>query len=296
MAKCEKPIFIRNNSVTRGGIHAPCGRCYSCIARKTSNMSFRLMQQDKVSQTSYFLTLTYADNKACKTRNGYMVLHKKHIQDFFKKVRRVHDRRGKLGLEIKYFAVGEYGGKFARPHYHAIIFNLELDLFLSQKQIKAIKSGVTPLDGKFNYQIKQWEYGHITVGQVSGASIGYTLKYLSKPSRIPMHRNDDRIPEFTLSSNGLGLAYLTKAMIAWHKADPEKRQYCTTEQGLKISMPRYYKLKIHDIQERENLRAWNALEQMKVPKAKENTARQRSEAFYAGIDRKNKQYTKNQKL
>lgn len=34
-------------------------------------------------------------------------------------------------------------------------------------------------------------------------------------------------------------------MIKWHKADLNNRMYCTTSDGKKISMPRYYKNKLY---------------------------------------------------
>lgn len=39
-------------------------------------------------------------------------------------------------------------------------------------------------------------------------------------------------------------------MIRWHKADLENRMYCNLHDGKKISMPRYYKNKIYDDDER----------------------------------------------
>lgn len=35
-------------------------------------------------------------------------------------------------------------------------------------------------------------------------------------------------------------------MIRWHHMDMKERMYCLIEDGKKIAMPRYYKLKIYD--------------------------------------------------
>lgn len=110
-----------------------------------------------------------------------MDLSKRDIQLFLKRLRKAHEsHRGQM-QPIKYYAVGEYGGITGRPHYHIILFNADIELIQDA-----------------------WQNGQVHYGKVSGASVGYTLKYMTKPSRIPMHRNDDRTKEFSLMSKGLG--------------------------------------------------------------------------------------------
>lgn len=286
--------MIRNKTVTRGAVECPCGRCAACISRRVSNWSFRLMQEEKISLSAYFITLTYDCENVPITKNGFMDLSKRHIQLFFKRVRKQHCSYGKFGVPLKYYAVGEYGGRFKRPHYHILCFNWELELLVGPKLFGNIERGIIQLDGKRPFTCSSWPQGHITIGKVSGASVGYTMKYVSKPWR-PMHMNDDRTPQFPLMSKGLGESYLTAAMIKWHQSDLYKRQYCTTLDGKKISMPRYYKLKIASIQEKENIRAFNVLESMR-PVKRENSARQRSESYFAGLERIKSDYLKNQKF
>jgi hypothetical protein len=114
-----------------------------------------------------------------------------------------------------------------RPHYHLIIFNAD-----KEKVELAWSLNKKPL-------------GTIYIGEVNEASIGYTLKYMTKKGKIPMHYNDDRLKEFSLMSKGLGSNYLTKEMIKWHRKDLEKRMYCNLPGNKKIAMPRYYKEKIY---------------------------------------------------
>lgn len=156
-----------------------------------------------------------------------MALSKRDPQLFLKRLRKAHIKAG-VQAKIKYYLVGEYGGKTTRPHYHAIMFNARTELILPA-----------------------WNKGEIHYGTVDGASIGYCLKYLSKTSKIPLHANDDRIPQFALMSKGLGANYLTPAMSDWHKADLKNRMYCNLSDGRKISMPRYYKDKLYTDQERK---------------------------------------------
>ena len=139
---------------------------------------------------------------------------------------------------IKYYAVGEYGTKSMRPHYHIILFNAKLEL----------------ID-------KAWQLGATHYGTLTEASVGYTLKYISKPAKVPMHKNDDRLREFSIMSKGLGENYMSEKMVQWHLSSLHDRMYCTIEDGKKISMPRYYKDKIYSEQQRK---AVGAVTRMKM--------------------------------
>lgn len=162
----------------------PCGKCPECTARRVSGWSFRLMQEEKNSISAHFITLTYDTNHVHITPNGFMGLKKRDLQLFFKRLRKAHAKDLAFGgKRIKYYACGEYGGRTLRPHYHVILFNAKCELIQGA-----------------------WQLGSVHYGKVSGASVGYTLKYISKPSKIPMHRNDDRLKEFALMSKGLAAA------------------------------------------------------------------------------------------
>lgn len=91
--------------------------------------------------------------------------------------------------------------------------------------------------------------GNIHFGEVNPATILYTLKYMSKPKTITKH--DTRNPEFSLMSKGLGLSYLSKQMVHWHKADTENRAYLNFNGGHKTSMPRYYREKIYSTKDKD---------------------------------------------
>lgn len=178
MAECITPFTVKNK-LTNESQAVPCGKCPACYARRVSQWSFRLMQEEKQSQNAHFITLTYDTKYVPITANSYMQLNKADVQKFLKRLRK--RSTGELP-GIKYFCVGEYGGKSLRPHYHIVMFNV---------QIEHIQGA--------------WDRGSVHYGSVTGASVGYTLKYMSKKSKIPMHRNDDRQPEFALMSKNWGL-------------------------------------------------------------------------------------------
>lgn len=172
-----------------------------------------------------------------------MSLQKDHPQKWFKRLRKDQWNNGNVN-SLKYYLAGEYGDTYKRPHYHVIMFNLDLKILIGEKEFTQVKLGNIPLDGKFPFTTPTWNNGHITVGQVNAASVGYTLIYLHKKWR-PMHRNDDRQPHFSLMSKKLGLNYLSDNMVQWYKEDLKERMYCNIEDGKKIAMPRYYKEKLY---------------------------------------------------
>lgn len=251
---CATPITITNTR-TNEKQSVPCGRCELCLKRRVSGWSKRLYEEDKYSSSSYFITFTYDTDNVPILRSGYLSLCKRHLQLFFKKLRFAHSEYGKeLGMDvdrIKYYVCGEYGGKGWRPHYHALVFNAIPQLMFDNTALKLLN--YSDFDGKEPVICKQWQYGHVTVGKVSEASVGYTLKYMCKPKRIPLHRNDDRQPEFSLMSKGIGKQYLTDEMVAWHKADLLNRMYVNVGGGKKAAMPRYYKQKIYTDAERSEI-------------------------------------------
>ncbi|WNK13799.1 MAG: replication initiator protein [Microvirus sp.] len=220
---CLRPITLLNKSTV------PCGKCPNCLYRQASGWAFRLLQEERVSSSSYFITFTYAPENIVTTPSGKSSLCSYHFQCFIKRLRKQH--RG--DHPIKYYAVGEYGSKTKRPHYHAIIFNADVET------IELAWSHREP--GKKPVQIGELYYGDVT-----GASIGYTLKYISKGRIVPTHPGDDRQREFSLMSKGLGISYLSENIKAWHQADLYNRSFLTLPGGIKTSMPRYYYEKLYD--------------------------------------------------
>lgn len=198
----------------------PCGKCPHCLRNRINQWSFRLSREERVSTTALFMTFTYDCESAPRTPNGFLTLSKVDFQSFMKRYRKLMNPMDK---PVKYYAVGEYGSRTMRPHYHAIMFNAD-----------------------YNLIEKAWIKGHIYGGTVTDASVQYTLKYINKKGKIPMHANDDRMKEFSLMSKRLGMAYLTFNMFQWHRADPFNRMYVNGPNKTKVAMPRYYKERIFD--------------------------------------------------
>lgn len=226
--KCITPYYVQDK-FTGDYIPVPCSKCPPCMKRRTSGWSYRLVKEGERSSSALFITLTYDTEYVPITENGFMNLDKKDIQKFFKRLRKLTNNK------LKYYVCGEYGTKKMRPHYHIILFNADKEMI----------QRAWSLDGK--------HIGSVYIGQVNEASIGYTLKYMTKKGKVPIHRNDDRQKEFSLMSKKLGNNYITEKMIKWHKEVLNERMYVNIPGNKKIAMPRYYKDKIYNELEKEKI-------------------------------------------
>lgn len=241
---CYYPILLQDHTTKDGTRNlkprlVPCGKCFECLQNRRAQWSFRLNEEFKKASSAAFVTLTYNDENLPKD-SGNLVLKKKHIQDYFKRVRSASEHT------IKYYAVGEYGEKNYRPHYHAIVFNADR-LLLHQKWCNA---DGTPI-------------GIVYIGDVTPASIHYVTGYIMKKhgdvdykhgyvsknyegKKTEMYWAQKSVdypswyvPPFSIMSKGLGLAYVNNAQL-YHLSN---ETFKTQEGG---NIPRYIKDKIFE--------------------------------------------------
>lgn len=216
--QCVSPVRITKNLDRKkypDGLLVPCGKCIACRVHKRNEWSLRIWHElDEWNNQGIFITLTYNDENI--PANNTLV--KEDLQKFFKRLRKSISPQ-----KIKYFACGEYGDKFDRPHYHAIIIGLSVK---EQKHI-----------------INNWHYGFVKVGIAEPDSINYVCKYINKKYSGELAKKEftdkNRIPVFRLLSQGLGKEHALK----------NKDQYLKsgiTQKGVKKSYPRYY-LKKYEI-------------------------------------------------
>lgn len=224
MAKCISTVRIRRNNVL---VDVPCGKCGFCLSNKRKEWSFRLQKEYRYHDTSKFLTLTYdSDNLPYDFIDGkyYAVLRKKDFQNFMKRLRKAQTQI-KNAPKLKYYAVGEYGTRTGRPHYHAIVFGLHNRLL--------DKIG------------KIWDKGNIDVGEVNNNSIDYITKYV-------INRYDDlerKHPPFACISKGIGLKHLEANYDKYRTKDVVR-----SERGFEQVMPRYYRDKLNQNKVTNDLR------------------------------------------
>lgn len=166
--RCSRPYAFRRRSGL--WVDAPCGKCAACRVNRATEWATRLMHEmEGENKSGYFLTLTYTE--------APKEIQKAELQKFMKRVR-------KDGVEMKYFACGEYGEKNGRPHYH----------------VAAITTNAPAVQWD-----KYWTAGFVSVGTLTFQSARYTANYLLKQS--DRETIDDIQKPFQLMSKGLGGAW-----------------------------------------------------------------------------------------
>lgn len=142
----------------------PCGQCIGCLLGRSQEWAHRLVHEAQMHQSSVFLTPTYSDEHLPKDLSVSVREH----QLFIKRCR--HE----LG-SLRFFGCGEYGGVTKRPHYHTVLFGVDLpDKRLHKK---------TP-SGSLLYSSatidRLWGKGFCTVGQLNSQSAAYAARYCLK--------------------------------------------------------------------------------------------------------------------
>lgn len=273
--RCQDPFMKKDEN--KNSMPLPCGKCPACLKRRVSGWSFRLTKQAEVSTSALFVTITYDTKNVPITKNGYMTVSSEDVTNFFKRLRRLEQNK------ISYFLASEYGGRTKRPHYHAIIFNTT-----HEKIIIA-------------WALKNQPLGAIHFGDVNGASIGYTLKYMCKPRDQRKHQNHDIELPFQRMSKGLGKNYLTDKMIQWHHQCPNERMYVNLKDGKKIAMPRYYKQKIYNAEQRGEQKGYwekkiKEIQELAIAKGEIIGSKDAYEQYQRDILKMHKNATKNETL
>lgn len=218
----------------KGKMSVPCGKCDACLSNKRKEWYVRCWYELKEAQNAWFVTLTY-DDEHLVWSDGIPTLSKVDVQLFIKRLRK------SLGTKLKYYAVGEYGEHFERPHYHILFFNLLNDLAATQKLLEEAWKVKSPTGEKV-------PIGLIHVGVVEPASINYCLKYIIQDYKDDLNREKP----FSLMSKRppIGSYYFeSEKLVKWHKNDIN-RSFCMIE-GVKYPMPRIYREKIYDGGERQ---------------------------------------------
>lgn len=209
-----------------------CGRCIGCRLEYSRQWAVRCMHEAQLHDRNCFITLTYSDEYL--PEGGTLVLD--HFQRFMKRLRK------KFGNGIKFYHCGEYGEKFGRPHYHAIIFGLDFDDKVVDKKCNG-----------FNYYYSEtlqnlWKYGKPIVCDVSFDTCAYVARYMLKKvngdmafehySTVDCRTGEisQRKPEYCTMSKkeGIGKRWYEK-----FKSDVYPSDYLIVKE-MKVKPPKYY--------------------------------------------------------
>lgn len=198
LVNCLRPIRLVDMAV-------PCGKCDACRSAHANEWALRILHElSTKNHTGSFVTLTYNDENLPKNES----LDKEELQKFFKRLRK---NSGKI---FKYYACGEYGETYHRPHYHICFLGID---FHDEDFIR-----------------KSWTFGNIHIGSLTVKSARYVANYLNKDRGKYV---GSRKPPFQLQSKGIGLEFALKN-------EDQIRLQLTDEGGRKEPLPRYYRKKL----------------------------------------------------
>lgn len=192
---CIQPISL-------GTAEVGCGQCGPCrVNRRRDWVARMLLHHAGHVGESAFITLTYEDKHVPLDAGGVPCLCPGHVRWFMQRLRR------SIG-SLRYCVVGEFGERTKRPHYHAVLWTRSgVDLACAVREA--------------------WDKGFVDVGEISEASITYTVSYILKGVV-----ND--LSCFARFSEGLGLAAL-----------PELRRCGLPDSDGVLQLPRQFRLNGH---------------------------------------------------
>lgn len=232
-------------------IKVACGQCIGCRLEYARKWAVRILHETITFPDSYFLTLTVSDET--RDQKVSTSLDKKDLQKFFKRLRHHFDgvryvrdiKTNNMVNPIRYYACGEYGDQSDREHYHACVFNLDIDDLEFYKY-----------SGEYSLYISKtlddiWQKGHVIIGSVTFDSAAYCARYMLKKQKgkdkKPLVREETGEilePEFVTMSRrpGLGRYWFRDYITDVYPSD------FIIVNGKKSNVPRTYDewLKDHD--------------------------------------------------
>lgn len=231
-------------------LYLPCGHCRHCRMSRSREWYVRLYHESTYHDKQCFATLSYNDDNLPED----VQLHPEDVTLFLKKI------RNNTKSKIKYYISGEYGDEYGRPHWHCILFGVDLSEHTIHKRWnpKTKRWALVSTSGPLN---KSWKKGEIVLGTVTKDSLRYTTDYIHKKLYGDAAEKDGRVQPLARMSTSIGKQF------ALDNADQIKNQKEITIFGVKMSVPRYY-AKVLDIEKelRKPLEKHAYLEYLRDPK------------------------------
>lgn len=219
----------------------PCGKCIACRAEYTAQWATRCILEAKKYEHNEMLTLTYNEEHlpmsvGINTKTGEYgpmpTLVKKDVQDFLKRLRKKYQN-------IRYYMCGEYGEQFGRPHYHLIVFNINVE---DKENGHINKKGNMQQTSKSIEKI--WGKGLISLEPVNYETCAYVARYIMKKLKGPdakeIYQDRGQVPEYTAMSTRPGIAcdYFNERGELIYETQEIFLQ--TQKKIQKVNIPRYF--------------------------------------------------------
>lgn len=241
--------FRRSDAFVDLPLEVPCGQCIGCRIDRVRQWATRLVHESQFHAMKSFITLTYDDEHLPASES----LVKRDLQLFMKRLRKAH------GGKLRYFASGEYGGQFGRPHYHMILFGCDF----SDRVKHSGRDGedVLYVSAELN---RLWGKGFCSIGSVTVDSCKYVASYViekitGKDADEYYRRVDpgtgeivDLVPPFVVMSRRPGIG------ADWYdsfKSDLYPSDFAVVN-GKQLGVPKFYDrlLEREDAQELKRLK------------------------------------------
>jgi len=230
-------VFAERGKVRRS-LTLPCGQCRGCRLERSRQWAIRCVHEAQLHDSNAFVTLTY-DNEHVPSDGSLRYV------DFQRFMRKLRKRFG----SVRFYMCGEYGETTFRPHYHALLFGLDL---FDKKPIGTTPSGFPLWRSPMLESI--WEHGYSSFGDVTFESAAYVSRYVMKKvtgpnadehyTRVSPHTGEivKVTPEFTRMSlkPGIGAPWLERFASDVLTCDQ------VSLRGRKMKPPRYYDNKLRE--------------------------------------------------
>lgn len=230
---CYRPFFMPDVVDHNGRpVPIPCRTCECCRADITAQWKDRCKYEFGKFGVGAFVTFTYDDDNLYFSDGfGRPSLNYEHFHKFMDSIRhRIKHPTAKMKKQLvrsvpnfKYLAVGEYGDKFERPHYHCLFFGLDFS------ECKDFLRG-------------SWKYGAIEVDPIKPGAFGYVIKYVQKQVfgqlRDELYFHKGVLPPKMFVSTGLG------AGLYYDNQKDFLKYGCIKDGQRRINVPSYYAKKI----------------------------------------------------
>lgn len=158
-------------------VTVPCGQCVGCRLERSRQWAIRCVHEASLYSDNCFITLTF-DNEHLPSDGSLAV---EYWQKFMKRLRKHHqglsaveNDDGEITYPIRFYHCGEYGEKYGRPHYHAILFNFDFP----DKKLHKVNNGHRIYTSEILEKL--WPYGYASVGSVTFESAAYVARYIMK--------------------------------------------------------------------------------------------------------------------
>lgn len=227
-------VFNPRDGLVDRPLSVPCGQCIHCRLERSRQWAVRCVHEASLYDENCFVTVTY-DDKHLPLAGS---LHRPDFQLFLKRLRRRYASK-----RIRVFYCGEYGDRFGRPHFHAILFGFDFP----DKKLLGKRKGLPYWRSSVLESL--WTFGRSEVSSCTFESAAYVARYVTKKvtgKAADLHYGDRR-PEFAGMSSqngGIGLSWFKR-----YRAEVEARGDVVVR-GKSCAPPRAY-MKYLEVEEPE---------------------------------------------